>query len=91
MAIKFKNPDFDMLKIDLDGSQGNAFALMGFATEIGRQLGWNAHDCAKVNKEMTSGDYTHLVSTFVNYFDQYVEIETSDKELYYAVCAAKVS
>ena len=35
MAIKFKNPDFNMIKIDLDGSQGNAFALMGFATEIG--------------------------------------------------------
>lgn len=85
MPMKMKSP-VDPITIDLDGSQGNAFALMGFATQIGRQLGWNAYDCATVTKEMTSGDYTNLVSVFVKYFDQYVDIETSDEELYDAVC-----
>ena len=89
MPMKMKNPPFERISIDLDGPQGNAFALMGFATQIGRQLGWTAHDCAKVNKEMTSGDYHRLVGVFVKYFDQYCEIETSDEELYDAVCQSE--
>ena len=81
MGIQMKKPVKE-ITVDLDGPQGNAFALMATATDIGRQLGWNASDCATVNKEMTRGDYTHLVKTFLENFGDYVTLVTSDETLY---------
>ena len=66
--------------IDIDGPDGNAFALMGYAKDFGRQLGYNARDCGNVIAEMTSGDYENLLKTFTKHFP-FVVLETSDKEL----------
>ena len=58
--------------IDLTGPQGNAFYLIGFATKNARKFGLNGLD---IVEEMKSGDYEHLVSTFDNYFGEYVILE----------------
>ena len=61
--------------IDLTGPDGNAFSLMARAVDFGKQLGYNAHDCAKIQEEMTSGDYENLISVFDKYFGDYVILE----------------
>lgn len=63
--------------IDLKGPSGNAYVILGMAHSLCKQLSkfnpseynWN-----KINKEMTSSDYTNLVLTFEKYFGDYVKI-----------------
>ena len=56
-------------EIFLNGPQGNAFYLIGFARKNAKQLGL---DPQVITDEMTSGDYENLVSVFDNYFGKYV-------------------
>ena len=58
--------------IDLTGPQGNAFSLLAFAVKNARKFNL---DASVVMEEMKSGDYEHLVSTFDNYFGEYVILE----------------
>ena len=71
-----KNREF---VINLDGPDGNAFALMAYAKRFAKDLGY-ASDEAILNN-MKSGDYTNLVKTFDKYFGEYVILETRDTEL----------
>lgn len=64
--------------IDLDGPEGNAFTLIGYARKLGRQLGM---DGERIAIEMRQGDYTQLVQTFDRYFGDYVVLETSNSKL----------
>lgn len=57
------------IEIDLLGPDGNAFALIALAENLGKQLGI---DYNKVRKEMTSGDYDNLLIVFDKYFGDYV-------------------
>ena len=59
------------LEIDLTGTDGNAFVLLGFASRLSKQLGL---DSKKVQQEMMSGDYEHLIQTFDKYFGEYVTL-----------------
>ena len=61
MAVVQKN-NVREYKIDLDGSVGNAFYLLGTAQGLCRDL--DGLDGNKVIDEMKSGDYTNLVKTF---------------------------
>lgn len=56
-------------EIFLNGPQGNAFYLIGFARKNAKQLGL---DPEVVTEEMTAGDYENLVSVFDGYFGDYV-------------------
>jgi len=56
-------------ELDLTGQEGNAFVLLGYARKLSLQLGLDWH---KVQDEMTSDDYEHLVQTFDKYFGKYV-------------------
>lgn len=58
--------------IDLTGPEGNAFALMGYATSFGRQL---QLDVPQIITEMKSGDYENLIEVFENYFGDFVILE----------------
>ena len=58
--------------IDLTGPDGNAFALMGHAKNLAKQLGMNGDT---IIKEMTKGDYQHLVNTFDSHFGHLVILE----------------
>lgn len=59
------------LELDLTGPEGNAYVLMGYAKQFSRELGLDHSD---ILKQMTSGDYEHLVSVFDKYFGNYVTL-----------------
>ena len=65
--------------INLDGPDGNAFALMAYAKRFAKDMGY-VSDEAILNL-MMDGDYTNLVRTFDKYFGEYVILETRDEEL----------
>lgn len=48
-------------EIDLNGPQGNAFCLLGIASDWAKQLG---KDGKAITNEMMSGDYENLISVF---------------------------
>lgn len=58
--------------VDLNGPQGNAFAMLGLAKQLSKQLGYDFQD---IQKEMTSGDYEKLIEVFDEYFGEYVILE----------------
>lgn len=60
------------ITIDLTGPQGNAFWLLGYAGRLAKQLDL---DSKKIQNEMTSGDYEHLIETFDSYFGLVVDLE----------------
>ena len=65
--------------INLDGPDGNAFALMAYASRFAKDMGY-VSDEAMLNN-MKSGDYTNLVRTFDKYFGEFVILETTNEEL----------
>ena len=65
--------------INLDGPDGNAFALMAYAKRFAKDMGYVSDEAILNN--MRSGDYTNLVRTFDKYFGEYVILETRDEEL----------
>ena len=58
--------------IDLNGPDGNAFALLGFAKSFAKQL---KLDGEKIADEMTSGDYENLIEVFDKHFGAFVILE----------------
>ena len=58
--------------IDLTGPAGNAYALMGYASNFAKQLGV---DPKPIIADMTSGDYENLVSVFEKHFGSFVILE----------------
>ena len=74
--------------IDLSGPQGNAFALLGIAKRLASKLDF---DWNKIEKEMTSGDYTNLVDIFKQYFGNYVDINEKQEMCPEACCGVPVS
>lgn len=72
MAIKsVKELNKGKIKIDLTGPDGNAFVLMGYADRLAKQMGL---DTDSIIKDMTSGDYEHLVSVFDKHFGKVVDL-----------------
>ena len=70
--IRDKQPQTGPVVIDLTGPDGNAFALMGYASRFARQLGLNS---SEIINEMKSGDYEHLLEVFDNNFGDFVILE----------------
>ena len=60
-----------MRQIDLNGPEGNAFVLLGFAQQWAKDLG---KDAKAIKDEMTSGDYKNLVSVFEREFSNVCEV-----------------
>lgn len=58
--------------IDLTGPDGNAFALMGIASKLAKEL---YLDPKPIIEEMKSGDYENLIKVFDKYFGAYVDLE----------------
>lgn len=59
------------ITIDLTGPQGNAFYLLGTASNLAKQLGMNSEE---IIKEMKSGDYENLLQVFDGYFGDIVTL-----------------
>jgi uncharacterized protein YbjT (DUF2867 family) len=58
--------------IDLTGPDGNAFTLMGMASNFAKQIG---KDGKAITDEMKMGDYEHLLSVFDREFGHFVILE----------------
>lgn len=71
MTIKPKDQEPRKLVIDLTGPDGNAFALIGRAKSLARQL---SKDWKPIQERMTSGDYENLVQVFDDEFGEYVNL-----------------
>lgn len=72
--IREKQPQKEVV-IDLTGPDGNAFALMGYARQFARQLGYSKEDQDQLLELMTSGDYENLVGVFDDHFGSFVILE----------------
>jgi hypothetical protein len=70
--IRSKQERTEPIIIDLTGPDGNAFALMGYASNFARQLGI---DKEPIIKEMMSGDYENLLQVFDRHFGKFVILE----------------
>lgn len=71
MTIRKKTPPSEIV-IDLTGPDGNAFALMAYASRFAKQLG---RDDKAIREEMMSGDYEHLLEVFDREFGSFVVLE----------------
>ena len=59
--------------IDLQGPQGTAFALMGYADDFLRQMG-RRDEFNAMRTDMMSGDYNNLLDIFEKNFGDYVTL-----------------
>lgn len=60
------------IEIDLQGPDGNAYALMAHARKLGRQLGFSNKKIDGIIKVMMLTNYEGLLHTFDLYFGDYV-------------------
>ena len=63
--------------IDLDGSQGNAFVLLGYANQTMKKSGFDKEMTDRILNEMKSSDYINLLRTFEKYFGSVYTLQTS--------------
>jgi hypothetical protein len=68
--IRAKQEHIGPIVVDLTGPDGNAFALMGLASRLAKQLGFKSPTA-----EMMSGDYEHLLEVFDKNFGDFVILE----------------
>lgn len=61
--------------IDLTGPDGNAFALIGLAQNLAKQLGYHPDKRGELTTEMMSGNYEHLLQVFDREFGTFVILE----------------
>ena len=59
------------IEIDLTGPDGNAFFLIGTASNLAKQLGLDRN---AIKEEMMKGDYDNLVNVFDKHFGQFVTL-----------------
>ena len=60
------------IEIDLTGPQGNAFALLATAQNLAKQLSYSKEEIEKLQEQMTSSDYEHLISVFDEHFGEFI-------------------
>ena len=69
--IRAKQPKSEII-IDLTGPDGNAFVLLGYATQFAKELGLDAE---VICNEMKESDYENLLQVFDKYFGSFVILE----------------
>ena len=67
--------------IDLQGPQGNAFALMAQADDFLRQMG-RRDEFRAMRTDMMSGDYDNLIRIFEENFGEYVTLVGKPDEVF---------
>ena len=73
MAILTKQPRKQV--IDLTGTQGNAFYLLGTAMKLCREIGFSELATQAILEDMKSGDYEHLITRFDYHFGELIDLE----------------
>lgn len=72
MIVSRENMPRRPIEIDLRGPDGNAYALMGYARTVGRQLGFSEEKIKAIIKVMMLTNYDGLLATFDEQFGDYV-------------------
>ena len=54
------------VKLNLEGLDGNAFALMGAFQRAARNQGWIKSEIEKVLNKCTNGNYDNLICTLID-------------------------
>lgn len=67
------------ITINIDGSDGNAFVLLGLAKRFLKQLKRDSDDIDAIIKEMQSGNYDNLLIVFQRELGEYVDFETNNQ------------
>ena len=67
--------------IDLQGPQGNAFALMAYAEDFLRQMG-RRDEFRQMRTDMMSGSYENLIGIFEKNFGEYVTLVGKPDEVF---------
>lgn len=55
-------------QVNLAGEDGNVFSILGLCRKAARKAGWTDEQWKKVQSEMMSGDYNHVLQTAMKYF-----------------------
>jgi hypothetical protein len=56
-------------RVELIGTDGNAFAVLGRVLRALREAGWSQPEIDAFKTEATAGDYDHLLPTVMKYVD----------------------
>ena len=67
--------------VDLSGPQGNAYALMGVARSIGRELNRPYNEIKEVETKMMSGDYDNLVKVLFLEYGEFIQFKKDGKKV----------
>lgn len=59
-----------MVEYTLLGVDGNAFAILGYVSDIMRKEGYSQEEISKYHTEASSKDYDHLVSISLDQIHQ---------------------
>jgi len=57
------------IDLELEGIDGNAFAIMGAFSKQARREGWSKEEIDEVLDEARTGDYDHLLQTIMDYIN----------------------
>ena len=63
------------LVIDLTGPDGNAFVLLGIASNLGKQMGLTKEEIEAIQSRMKSGNYENLIKEFDEAFGTVCDLE----------------
>lgn len=66
--------------LELEGVDGNAYAIMGIFSRQARREGWTQEEIDLVLEEAKSGDYDHLLSTIMTYCEPQDEDEDEEEQ-----------
>lgn len=74
MAIRNRSerPKRDKIEVDLSGPNGNAFALLRLASDLGKKLGYTHDHVERILDEMRLSDYEGLLYTLEREFGNYI-------------------
>ena len=61
------NIKYPQIEVQLTGNDGNAWAIMGSVSRALRKAGVSAEEIEKYTDESTSGDYSDLLCTAMNW------------------------
>lgn len=66
--------------IDLVSPQGNAFAIIGLANKLGKQMGKTESEIKAIATDMMAGDYDHLLKVFIKHYGLVVKFKNRRSE-----------
>lgn len=73
MAIKSRGR-VSKIEIDLSGPDGNAYALLRYAIDYGKQLHFPKEKINQIITDMKSSDYENLIQIFDKHFGHIVDL-----------------